>query len=81
MAPGVRHTSTVKVRHDHVMAYLDDKLMLDWPIDPTNVRGHDVWKLKDPKQLGLGFHGCDVIVHAAHVIDLPPADAAPEAAP
>ena len=71
---GVRHALMVRVRHDKVLAYVDDRLLLDRPAD-ASPRGPDAWKLKDPKLVGIASTG-EMLVHAACVVDLPSAAAA-----
>ena len=68
---GVRHALMVRVRRDKVLGYVDDRLMLDWPADPSP-RGADAWKLKDPRLVGVSSTG-EMLVHAACVVDLPSA--------
>jgi hypothetical protein len=63
----------VRVRREKVLAYVDDRLTLEWPADPSP-RGADAWKLNDPKLVGIASTG-EMLVHAACVVDLPSAAA------
>jgi len=68
---GVRHVLMGRVGRDKVLGYVDDRLTLDWPADPSP-RGADAWRLKDPRLVGIASTG-EMLVHAACVVDLPSA--------
>lgn len=64
---GRAYTALVEVRKDRVRAYLDDKLIVDYKTDGSDLGMLDLWRLNDAKSLGVGAYNARTTFHAIEV--------------
>jgi len=64
---GRRYTALVKVRADHVEAYLDDQLIDTYRGDGTNLNLLELWRLPNSNQLGIGAYNSATTFHRIRI--------------
>ena len=67
--PGVRHTSLVKVRKDHVQAFVDGALVVEYKTDYHDLSRLDDWSFRNNDKLGLGTWNKPTRFHKVELID------------
>lgn len=63
-------TAIVRVRRDHLQAYLDGQLVTDLPMNFSEVNQADYWRLKDQHGFGLGSHQSPTQFHSVEMLDV-----------
>jgi tRNA A-37 threonylcarbamoyl transferase component Bud32 len=68
--PGRPQTTLLKVRRDHVEAYLDDDLICEYKTDYHEIGLRDWMKFKRPDTVGLMFSMAGVKVEKAEIVEI-----------
>lgn len=66
---GQRYRATVEVRKNLVRVLLDEKELIAWKTDHSDLGRYTVWKLSDDKLLGVGASSAAVTFHRVVVVD------------
>lgn len=64
---GRKYTAEVRVRHDRVEGYLDDRLLATYRGDGSNLGMLDIWKLPTTRTLGVGAWQSETVFHSIEV--------------
>ena len=67
--PGVRHTSLVKVRKDHIQAIVDGAVVVDYKTDYHDLSRLDDWSFRNNDKLGVGTWNKPTRFHKVELID------------
>lgn len=67
--PGVRHTSLVRVRKDHVQAFVDGTLVVEYRTDYHDLSRQDDWSFRNNDKLGVGTWNKPTRFHKIELID------------
>lgn len=64
---GQRYTAVIEVRRSGVRALLDDRLIMEYQGDGSNLSVPAVWRVSQSTALGLGAYQSDTTFHSAEV--------------
>ena len=67
---GHRYAVVIQMRKEGVTALLDGKILSHWKTDYKDLTRYDMWKLNDPKSLGLGVGKSVVRFEKVEVTDV-----------
>ncbi|HZK80974.1 MAG TPA: hypothetical protein VFC46_07905 [Humisphaera sp.] len=72
LGAGKSYTSILQVRRHGIRAIINGVVIADWRTEMSDVAGREngVWKLRDPRLLGFGSAGSDLLLEVARVVDL-----------